>query len=75
MDRSPSYSAFTSVVKHISDSIEINVRDLGKSIALAGYLGSSKLPQTANASQVITEGGKFTLINNAGALHLSKESI
>lgn len=69
------YGAFTSVAKHVSSSIEVQASELGKAAALAGYLGSSRLPQATNASTVNSEGGKYTLINNAGALHLAKQSL
>jgi oxidoreductase len=65
-------SPITGILKHISDSIEIQVSDLGRAAALAGYLGSDKLPKAANPSTVTFDGGKFTLIDNAGALRLAK---
>ncbi len=72
----PKHSAVLGVAKHVSDSVEIQVSQVGKAIALAGYLGSAKLPPAVNPSTVTTEEGhKFTLINNAGALKLAKESI
>jgi len=62
-------------MKHLSDSIEIQVSDLGRAAALAGYLGSDKLPKAANPSTVTSDGGKFTVIDNAGALRLAKEPL
>ncbi|KIM44450.1 hypothetical protein M413DRAFT_442432 [Hebeloma cylindrosporum] len=61
----------TSLLSHVTSSVEIDISALGKAICLAGKLGSEGLPSGVNA----TQGGKdakFTVINNAGALKLAE---
>ncbi|KAF7309491.1 hypothetical protein MIND_00319900 [Mycena indigotica] len=65
-------SVFTSVLSHISSSVEININTLAKSILKAGYL--NKLPPVARATQSGSDGAKFTLVDNAGALALATNS-
>jgi oxidoreductase len=60
---------------HFTSSLGIEIDHLGKAVGLAGKLGTKDLPEKAHATTVQTEGGnKFTLINNAGAVYLSKVS-
>ncbi|KAJ7102978.1 hypothetical protein C8R43DRAFT_1047469 [Mycena crocata] len=65
-------SVVTGVLSHVSSSLEIQISALAKSLVRAGELGSSGLPPAAKATQEGKDGARFTLINNAGALALSK---
>lgn len=60
---------------HITDSMSIDVGVLGEAVVTAGYLGSGQLPTEAQARQVSSDGEKFTLIGNAGAIRLAKHKI
>ncbi|PBK69059.1 hypothetical protein ARMSODRAFT_173571 [Armillaria solidipes] len=54
-------------------NLEIKVATLGKSIAIAGWLGSEKLPSVALAAEEETpEGNRFVSIPNAGAAALAQ---
>ncbi|KAK0501707.1 hypothetical protein EDD18DRAFT_1143988 [Armillaria luteobubalina] len=54
-------------------SLEIKVATLGKSLAIAGWLGSEKLPTAARAAEEKTpEGNQFVSIPNAGAAALAQ---
>ena len=53
-------------------SIFCQVSKLGKSIYVAGKLGSAGLPPSVNAIQDGKGDAKFTVINNAGALKLAE---
>ncbi|KAF7289485.1 hypothetical protein HMN09_01342500 [Mycena chlorophos] len=64
-------SYFTGALSRISNSVEINIGTLAKSILAAGHLGTAGLPAAANASQAGKDNAKFTLITNAGALALA----
>lgn len=49
------------------------VATLGKSIAIAGWLGSEKLPPVAQAAEEKTpEGNRFVSVPNAGAAALAQ---
>ncbi|KAI0271118.1 hypothetical protein BGY98DRAFT_1100374 [Russula aff. rugulosa BPL654] len=62
----------TGVVSRFSDSVQIDVDKLAKSIRVVGEQGSSSLPSGARAQQTNWGGKNFTLIDNAGAIALSK---
>jgi len=64
----------TSVLSHVSVNLEIEVSTLAKSLVLAGKLGSSALPQVAEASKA---GGEtpFVIIGNQGAVALAKMAV
>ncbi|KAF4610574.1 hypothetical protein D9613_007092 [Agrocybe pediades] len=66
------FGKVTGVLSAISDNMEIKVSALGKAIFEAGKLGSAGLPSSIGAKQEGKEGAKFTVIDNAGALKLSK---
>jgi len=67
------FGAVTSILSHVSDSVEIQVPMLAKSIVEAGVVGSSGLPDVARATQSGSDGAKFTLIDNAGAIAMAKK--
>jgi hypothetical protein len=46
---------------------------LAKSVVKAGIVGSSKLPNVAQATTETPEGTKFTVIANAGAMKMANE--
>ncbi|KAJ7173685.1 hypothetical protein C8R46DRAFT_1189863 [Mycena filopes] len=58
----------------ISSNAEIKISTLAKSIAKAGQLGTAGLPPVVGATQDGKDGARFTLITNAGALALAKET-
>ncbi|KAJ6561089.1 hypothetical protein DFH09DRAFT_921316 [Mycena vulgaris] len=66
--------AITGVLSYVSSSLEIKVSVLAKSLVKAGHLGSTALPPAANSTQAGSDAARFTLVNNAGALALAKES-
>lgn len=66
------HRAVTGVLKRLSNKLTINVKVLGKAIALAGLLGSERLPEDVHASEISFEGHKCTLIDNAGAVRLGE---
>jgi len=67
------FGKVTSVLSHFSDSIEIQISALAKSMYFAGKLGSDGLPDSVGATKEDDAGGfGFTSINNAGAIALSK---
>ncbi|KAG7445161.1 uncharacterized protein BT62DRAFT_1007547 [Guyanagaster necrorhizus] len=56
-------------------NLEIKVATLGKSMAIAGWLGSERLPSVAQAAEEETpEGKRFVSIPNAGAAALAQTS-
>ncbi|PVG01940.1 hypothetical protein CPB86DRAFT_780816 [Serendipita vermifera] len=65
-------AGITRALGAVTSSLGIDVKELGKAVYLAGKLGTKNLPQDIHATTVQTDGGaKFTLIENAGAVHLS----
>ncbi|KAK0501706.1 hypothetical protein EDD18DRAFT_1347778 [Armillaria luteobubalina] len=53
--------------------LEIKVATLGRSMAIAGWLGSERLPSVAKAKEEETpEGKRFVSIPNAGAIALAQ---
>ncbi|TDL26625.1 hypothetical protein BD410DRAFT_783713 [Rickenella mellea] len=56
----------------VSSSLQIDVEVLAKGMRLAGQLGSSALPPSAQASRAGPSNAQFTLIGNSGALALGK---
>jgi len=67
-------NALTGVLSLVSPSIEILLPVLGKSVRIAGQLGSSALPPAAEASEV-GEDTPFTVISNKGAVALAKTDV
>jgi len=51
----------------------LQVPTLAKSMLIAGDVGSSSLPASAGATKEGTPDAPFTVIGNAGALHMAKE--
>jgi len=64
-------NALTGAVSLVSPSIEILLPVLGKSVRIAGQLGTSALPPSVEASKV-GEDTSFTLISNKGAAALAR---
>jgi len=69
--------AITGPLSHIFSGLEIKIPVLGKSIVLAGKVGSAALPATAQAT---TTGGSgsgttYTVIGNAGAVAMSPQDV
>jgi len=62
----------TGVLSRFSSSLQINVDTLAKSIRVVGEKGTSGLPAGVNAPQENWGGRSFTVIDNQGALALSK---
>lgn len=64
----------TGIASHISDSVQIPVTTLAKSIRIAGQVGSGALPAAAKATK---EGNDtpFTVIDNKGIIALAKTEV
>ncbi|KAJ3887647.1 hypothetical protein GG344DRAFT_90386 [Lentinula edodes] len=65
----------TSVLSHVTSSVEIKVGTLAKAMAKAGSLGSASLPAIAHATQEGKEGALFTVIRNSGAIALADSEL
>ncbi|KAL0953982.1 hypothetical protein HGRIS_005141 [Hohenbuehelia grisea] len=61
----------TSMLSYVTDTVEIQITTLAKSIRIAGTLGSASLPAEAKAHKEGSESAPFTVIGNAGALKLA----
>jgi len=62
----------TGILSLVSSRVQIEVEKLGKSVRIAGELGTSGLPSGARATQMNWGGRDFTLIENRGAVFLSR---
>jgi len=62
------------LASRFSDKVQIDISTLAKSLVVAGKLGSSALPASAQAKKEGKDSASFTLIDNAGALVLSGEA-
>ncbi|KAF5379504.1 hypothetical protein D9615_006483 [Tricholomella constricta] len=62
------------LASYFSNSVQIQISTLAKSIVAAGKLGSSALPASVRATEEGKEGTSFTVIDNAGALALAAEA-
>ncbi|RDB18567.1 Oxidoreductase HTATIP2 [Hypsizygus marmoreus] len=63
---------FLTLASYITDSAQIQISTLAKSVVAAGKLGSAALPAAAKAAKAGKADAQFTLIDNAGALALAK---
>jgi len=63
--------AVTGILSRFTSSIEIGVDKLGKSVRIAGELGTSGLPPGIHAPQTNWGGRTFTVIDNKNALALA----
>lgn len=67
----------TGVIAKISDNVEIAVTGVATAAVKLGLLGSEDIPKNASPGVVhvpLKDGlpaGRFTLVNNAGLLHLA----
>ncbi|KAF9026315.1 hypothetical protein BDZ89DRAFT_1102113 [Hymenopellis radicata] len=65
------FTSITGVLSHFTSAVEIKVSLLGKSLAMAGFLGTEGLPAEAKAKKAGEAPRTFTLVENAGAVGLA----
>ncbi|KAF4569541.1 Protein fmp52, mitochondrial [Pleurotus pulmonarius] len=63
---------FTGFLSHFTSSLEIEISTLAKSMRIAGALGTSALPASAEAVKAGTSDAPLTVINNIGAIKLAE---
>ncbi|KAJ7777404.1 hypothetical protein B0H16DRAFT_1449494 [Mycena metata] len=63
----------TPILSFVTSNAEIKISTLAKSLVKAGQLGTAGLPPAVGATQDGTNGARFTLVTNAGALALARD--
>lgn len=68
------FGKITGIMSLFTDSVQIQISTLAKSVVGAGSLGTSALPVSAQSKTVNCDDSRFTLINNSGAIRFFKDA-